>query len=100
MRCWARANRAPATSFIARVIFCVDLTLEMRLRISFRFAMGVAAEPSQVRTGSQALPTPRPAHRRQPSAGSDKVCFPRGSGLPAGALVSLGAEVLGGVSAR
>ena len=38
MRCCARFSRAPATIFIARVIFCVDLTLEMRLRICLRFA--------------------------------------------------------------
>src|SRR5262245_17452321 len=33
MRCCARFRRAPATIFIARVIFCVDLTVTMRLRI-------------------------------------------------------------------
>src|SRR5580693_8027373 len=35
MRCWARFSRAPATIFIARVIFCVDFTLTMRVRITF-----------------------------------------------------------------
>src|SRR5256885_13280903 len=33
MRCCARVSRAPATIFMARVIFCVDLVLVMRLRI-------------------------------------------------------------------
>src|SRR5688500_14184714 len=76
---------------MARVIFCVDLTLAMRLRISFRFDMGVAAEPSQSRARSQALLTPRPAHRRSAGTGLDGVCFPRcfqGRRGP----VSLGAE--------
>src|SRR5262245_45145316 len=40
MRCCARFRRAPATIFIARVIFCVLLTLEIRLRMAFR--LGIA----------------------------------------------------------
>ncbi len=39
MRAWERARRAPATIFMARVIFCVDLTLPMRLRIVFSEGM-------------------------------------------------------------
>src|SRR3984957_1211184 len=34
MRCWARLSFAPATIFIAFVIFCVDLTLVIRLRMT------------------------------------------------------------------
>src|SRR6185503_17252182 len=41
MRCWARFKRAPATIFMARVIFCVLLTVAMRLRIALRFAIGL-----------------------------------------------------------
>ena len=40
MRICARFRRAPATIFMARVIFCVDLTLEMRLRIALSDATG------------------------------------------------------------
>src|SRR5215471_15236883 len=34
MRAWARVSRAAATIFIARVIFWVDLTVEIRLRMA------------------------------------------------------------------
>jgi len=37
--CCARARRAPATIFIAFVIFCVDLTLTMRVRMTFNEGM-------------------------------------------------------------
>src|SRR5882762_7340056 len=39
MRCWARLRRAPATIFMARVIFCVALTVTMRLRMALRLGM-------------------------------------------------------------
>src|SRR6185369_128565 len=39
IRCWASARRAPATIFMARVIFCVPFTLEMRRRIALRLGM-------------------------------------------------------------
>src|SRR5690606_7908345 len=42
----ARRSRAAATSFIARVIFCVLLTLPIRLRICFRLAIGDSVYPS------------------------------------------------------
>src|SRR5690242_2930843 len=41
MRCCALLSLAPATIFMARVIFCVDLTLEIRLRMDLR--LGTAA---------------------------------------------------------
>ena len=34
MRCWALFSLAPATIFIARVIFCVDWMLEIRFRMA------------------------------------------------------------------
>ena len=40
MRCCARFRRAPATIFMARVIFCVALVLMMRLRMLLREAIG------------------------------------------------------------
>src|SRR5690348_16340561 len=43
MRCCARLRRAPATIFIARVIFCVALTLTIRLRMVLRLAIGGSA---------------------------------------------------------
>src|SRR5262245_36743046 len=42
MRCWARLRRAPATIFMARVIFRVLLTLLIRLRIALRLATALA----------------------------------------------------------
>src|SRR5882724_8441534 len=42
MRDCARASLAPATIFIARVIFCVDLTLEIRLRMTLSEGIGLA----------------------------------------------------------
>src|ERR1700736_5025744 len=42
IRCWARVRRAPATIFMARVIFCVALVLVMRLRIVLSEATGSA----------------------------------------------------------
>ena len=35
IRCCARLRRAPATIFMAFVIFCVDLTLLIRFRMIF-----------------------------------------------------------------
>src|SRR5579883_2787704 len=40
MRCWARVRRAPATIFMARVIFCVALVLVMRFLIDLSEGMG------------------------------------------------------------
>jgi hypothetical protein len=40
MASWARRSRAADTSFIARVIFCVDLTDAIRVRIAFSEGMG------------------------------------------------------------
>ncbi len=37
---WARFSLAAATICMARVIFCVALTLAMRFRISFKLAIG------------------------------------------------------------
>src|SRR5690242_19477994 len=36
MASWARRNLAAATSFMERVIFCVDLTDAIRIRTAFR----------------------------------------------------------------
>src|ERR1700756_2314875 len=41
MRCWARVSFAPATIFMARVIFCVALVLAMRLRIALSEGTGL-----------------------------------------------------------
>ena len=46
MRCCARVSRAPATIFMARVIFCVDYVLTMRLRIPLSDGMGDYFFPS------------------------------------------------------
>src|SRR5262249_9130758 len=46
IRSWARRNLAAATSFIARVIFCVDWTERIRRRISRSVAMAWSLGPS------------------------------------------------------
>src|SRR5688572_908447 len=51
MRCCARFRRAPATIFIARVIFCVLLTLVMRLRIALRLATNCSGRRQPARSG-------------------------------------------------
>src|SRR6516225_2738183 len=45
MRCWARVRRAPATIFMARVIFCVAFVLAMRLRITLSDGMARSVLP-------------------------------------------------------
>jgi hypothetical protein len=43
MRCCARVSRAPATIFMARVIFCVALVLAMRLRMTLSDGMATSS---------------------------------------------------------
>src|SRR6185312_14218484 len=55
MRCCARLRRAPATIFWARVIFCVFLTLPMRLRSDFRSGTALPRGSGLLRGRDEAL---------------------------------------------
>src|ERR1700733_5645820 len=55
MRCWARVSRAPATIFMARVIFCVALVLAIRFRIAFSEGMVLGFPSGLVAEGRREL---------------------------------------------
>src|SRR5215470_1113612 len=55
MRACARASRAPATIFMARVIFCVDLTLEIRLRMALSDGISESALHGDLELGVERL---------------------------------------------
>src|SRR5688572_8551885 len=55
MASWARRSLAAATSFMARVIFCVDLTDAIRMRTALSEGMGALYPGSGLHVGRELL---------------------------------------------
>src|SRR5262245_23821302 len=91
MRAWARASRAPATIFMARVIFCVLLTLEIRLRIALRFAT-TSLELSDLGRPDRDPRESRESRRNSGGTGAGCADASVGRGTPSARLESVRGE--------